>query len=108
MYSPGRASGPRPWPPGSGRLPAMESRSTPPRSRRRFAMGGAAARLPALVLAAVVAVSCAAKAPVRPSGTAAPAPAAVGHFDALTTHCTGLRTLTAELSLSGHAGDQRV
>jgi len=71
-------------------------------------MGGAAARLPALVLAAVVAASCAAKAPVRPSGTAAPAPDAVSHFDALTTHCAGLRTMTAELSLSGHAGDQRV
>jgi hypothetical protein len=32
----------------------------------------------------------------------------VAAFTSATRHCGGLKTLTAELSLSGHAGDQRV
>ena len=71
-------------------------------------MAGAAGNLLLLVLASVFAASCAARTPARPSGAETPSPDAVRHFDALTTHCAGLRTMTAELALSGHAGDQRL
>jgi hypothetical protein len=71
-------------------------------------MAGAAGSLPLLVLATLAAASCAARSPARPAGSAAPAPEAMRHFDTITTHCEGLRTMTAELALSGHAGDQRL
>jgi hypothetical protein len=71
-------------------------------------MAGVAGRLAVLAVVGVVFASCATKVPPRPSGSAASAPEAVGHFEALTTHCAGLRTMTAELSLSGRAGDQRL
>lgn len=71
-------------------------------------MRGAAARL--LLLLSVVAAGsgCAARVPGRPSGSPAASPDAVAQFDTLTAHCAGLRTMTAELGLSGHAGDQRM
>ena len=71
-------------------------------------MAGAAGRLPALALACVFGAACAARLPPRPAGTASPAPDALGHFDSVTSHCAGLRTLTAELALSGHAGEERL
>jgi hypothetical protein len=61
-------------------------------------------RLGLLAVAVVAAVSCATRLPPRPAGTATPAPDAVASFDQATTHCTGLRTLTMELGLSGRAG----
>ena len=71
-------------------------------------MAGGAGNLLLLVSASLFAASCAARTPARPSGAETPAPDAIVHFDALTSHCAGLRTMTAELSLSGHAGDQRL
>jgi hypothetical protein len=57
-----------------------------------------------LAVAVVAAVSCATRLPPRPAGTATPAPDAIASFDQATAHCTGLRTLTMELGLSGRAG----
>lgn len=60
------------------------------------------------VTAAVVAASCAARLPPRPSGAASASPDAAAHFDRATAHCAGLRTATMELGLSGRAGDETV
>jgi outer membrane biogenesis lipoprotein LolB len=71
-------------------------------------MVGAAGRL--LLTAAVCALfaGCGTRLPPRPGGTSTPSPEAATHFAAATAHCATLRTLTAELSLSGRAGDERV
>jgi outer membrane lipoprotein-sorting protein len=71
-------------------------------------MPAAAARLLAAAAALTLGAGCAARLPPRPAGPATPAPEAVAAFDQLTAHCAGLRTLTAELSLSGRAGDERL
>lgn len=71
-------------------------------------MAVAGARLTALALVCVSLTACAAKAPPRPAGTASPAPEAAAHFASATAHCAGLRTLTAELALSGRAGEDRL
>jgi outer membrane biogenesis lipoprotein LolB len=62
------------------------------------------------ILLVVVAVlsGCAARVPVRPTGTPAPDPAANTAFANATRQCAGLKTLTAELRLSGRAGDERI
>jgi outer membrane biogenesis lipoprotein LolB len=57
---------------------------------------------------AVMLASCAARMPARPTGAATPDPSAIDAFNQATRHCTGLRTLTAELRLSGRAGDERL
>lgn len=66
---------------------------------------GAAA---AFVMAAVFAAGCAASAPQRPTGAGVDAPAALQTLAAATAHCRPLRTATAEIRLSGHAGRERV
>jgi len=63
--------------------------------------------LVSLVLAAALA-ACAAKAPPRPVGTASPDPSVVQVFADVTRQCRGLRTLTAEIALSGRAADERL
>jgi outer membrane biogenesis lipoprotein LolB len=59
----------------------------------------------ALVLALT---ACAARMPPRPTGDVAPDPTAVQAFETATSVCRGLRTLTAELSLSGRANGERI
>jgi outer membrane lipoprotein-sorting protein len=71
-------------------------------------MAGAAGKAAALALAVAILPACAARMPARPEGPPAPAPDASAHFAAATAHCRGLRTLTAELALSGRAGDDRL
>ena len=62
-----------------------------------------------IVLACALAfASCAARTPARPTGTGTPAPAAVDAFTEATKQCAGLKTFTAELRLSGRAGDERL
>lgn len=59
--------------------------------------------------AVMVALSaCATRLPPRPIGDAAPDPTAVQAFETATRACRGLRTLTAELSLSGRANGERI
>ena len=64
--------------------------------------------LASLVLLAVAASACAAKAPTRPGGTPVEAPEAPQAFAAATAHCAGLRTVTATIRLAGRVGTQRV
>jgi hypothetical protein len=72
-------------------------------------MAGAAGRLRlALVAVSVFGAACAARLPPRPAGTATPSADAAAHFAAATRHCEGLRTITAELGLSGRAGEERL
>ena len=71
-------------------------------------MAGAAGRLLTALVAVCVSGACAARTPPRPAGPSVPSPDAAAHFAATTTQCGGLRTLTAELGLSGRAGDERV
>jgi outer membrane biogenesis lipoprotein LolB len=52
--------------------------------------------------------ACAARAPARPTSAANPDPTAVDAFNQATRQCAGLRTVTAELRLSGRAGDERL
>lgn len=65
-------------------------------------------RLALLIAACAVGAACAARLPPRPGGAPAPAPDAVAHFAAATSHCADLRTITSELGLSGRAGDERL
>jgi hypothetical protein len=53
-------------------------------------------------------IAIAGRAPVRPSGTAAPDPAAADAFVQATKSCTGLKTMTGALHLSGRAGSERI
>ena len=64
-------------------------------------------RLPAAGLLLLFA-ACAAKAPPRPTGPVTPDPSAAERFQSATSQCRGLRTLTAELALSGRAGGERL
>jgi hypothetical protein len=52
--------------------------------------------------------ACAARLPPRPTGEVAPDPTAIQAFEAATRACGGLRTLKAELSLSGQANGERI
>jgi outer membrane biogenesis lipoprotein LolB len=63
-----------------------------------------------VALAAGVAVltACAARAPLRPTGTAVPDPTALDAFVESTRSCPGLRTITTEIRLSGRAGQERM
>jgi hypothetical protein len=64
---------------------------------------------PAAVVAVVVLMAgCAARAPERPQGPGTPDPAAIDAFNAATKQCAGLKTLTAEIRLSGRAGGERL
>jgi hypothetical protein len=56
----------------------------------------------------LVALGCAPRVPPRPSGQAAPDPTAGDAFAAATRACRGFRSLTAELSLSGRAGGDKI
>lgn len=67
-------------------------------------------RHPALagLFLAVLLSACAAKAPPRPAGAAAPDPTAADAFAAATASCKGFRSIEGELALSGRAGGDRV
>lgn len=65
-------------------------------------------RVVALAVGALLVSSCAARVPARPAGPDTPDPAAVAAFRDATRQCSGLRTLTAELRLSGRAGGERL
>jgi hypothetical protein len=71
-------------------------------------MAGAAGRLLIAIAAVCASSTCATRLPPRPTGPSSPSPEATAHFADATKHCAGLRTLTAELGLSGRAGDERV
>jgi outer membrane lipoprotein-sorting protein len=58
--------------------------------------------------AALAVCGCAARMPARPSGTATPDPTAVAAFAQATRQCAGLKTITAELRLSGRAGGEKL
>lgn len=62
----------------------------------------------AILIPLAFAAACAAKAPPRPIGAAIPDPSAPQLFTETTSHCRGLRTLTAVVELSGRAGDERL
>jgi outer membrane lipoprotein-sorting protein len=61
-----------------------------------------------VALSALTMASCAARMPTRPSGAATPDPTATEAFTQATRQCAGLTTLTAELRLSGRAGNERL
>jgi hypothetical protein len=62
----------------------------------------------AILLLTVTVAACAARVPPRPAGDAAPDPTATAAFTTATQPCAGLRTMTAELRLSGRAGDEKL
>jgi outer membrane lipoprotein-sorting protein len=62
----------------------------------------------AVVMSALVVASCAARPPARPTGAGASDPTAIEFFQQATRQCNGLKTLTAELRLSGRAGRERL
>lgn len=64
--------------------------------------------LPGLIACATLAAACAARAPARPAGQFSPDPTAVAAFNAATSPCAGLSTVTAALRLSGRAGGERI
>lgn len=57
---------------------------------------------------ALALAGCAARTPARPQGQEMPDPSAGGAFQSATEHCAGLQTLTAEIRLSGRAGQERL
>lgn len=59
-------------------------------------------------MCAAVLASCAARVPARPTGASTPDPSAVTAFSHATRHCAGLRTVSAELRLSGRAGSEKL
>ena len=65
-------------------------------------------RLVMVIACAVALASCAARTPARPTGTATQDPTAVDAFTQATRQCAGLKTVTAELRLSGRAGDEKL
>ncbi|HXG87841.1 MAG TPA: hypothetical protein VNJ02_05830 [Vicinamibacterales bacterium] len=66
------------------------------------------ARLVLAILVTLVVAACAARVPVRPAGTSVPDPTATVAFTQATAQCAGLKTLTAELRLSGRAGTEKL
>ena len=62
----------------------------------------------AAVVAIVLVAGCAARAPERPQVPGTPDPSAVNAFAAATKDCGGLKTLTAEIRLSGRAAGERL
>jgi hypothetical protein len=69
---------------------------------------GGSVRLTLLAAAVLMGASCAARLPPRPSGAPASSADAPAIFERATAHCTGLRTMTMELGLSGRAGDEKL
>jgi hypothetical protein len=65
-------------------------------------------RLGILVACAATLAACAARAPARPTGPATPDPTAIDAFTQSIRQCAGLKTVTAELRLSGRAGQERL
>jgi outer membrane biogenesis lipoprotein LolB len=62
----------------------------------------------AIALVTMVLAGCAARAPMRPAGTAAPDPTAADAFVQATKPCAGLKTMTGALHLSGRAGAEKI
>jgi len=63
----------------------------------------------ALVTACAIGLcACAARTPTRPSGLQSQDPTAIDAFNQATRQCAGLKTLTAELRLSGRAGTEKL
>ena len=62
----------------------------------------------AIAALAIVLPACAARAPARPGGTAAPDSTAAAAFAQATKPCAGLKTMTGALHLSGRAGSERI
>jgi outer membrane lipoprotein-sorting protein len=68
-----------------------------------------AQRVPrALALALVVVAGCAPKRMALPNGSGTPLPDAAPVLDEAIGHCAAIRTITAEIGLSGRAGRQRI
>lgn len=66
-------------------------------------------RAPVLVCVALaLAAGCAPKTVVRPSGPRSPLTGGAALFDGATASCRGVRTITAELQISGRVGRQKV
>src|SRR5580765_874706 len=62
----------------------------------------------AIALVTMVLAGCAARAPMRPAGTAAPDPTAADAFVQATKPCAGLNTMTGALHLSGRGGAEKI
>lgn len=62
----------------------------------------------AIALGTIVLAGCAARAPMRPSGTAAPDATAADAFVQATKPCAGVKTMTGALHLSGRAGAEKI
>jgi outer membrane biogenesis lipoprotein LolB len=60
------------------------------------------------LVAATLLGACAARAPARPAGPTTPDPTAIEAFTQATKQCIGLKTMTAELRLSGRAGSEKL
>jgi outer membrane lipoprotein-sorting protein len=60
------------------------------------------------VMLGVCLAACAAKVPPLPHGGGTPFPDAASAYTEATAHCRGVRTLSAELALSGRAGRQKL
>ena len=61
-----------------------------------------------LLAAVVLLAGCAARAPQRPQDPGTSDPSAIDAFNAATRQCAGLKTLTAEIRLSGRAAGERL
>jgi hypothetical protein len=61
-----------------------------------------------VVAGAIALAACGARVPARPQGPGAVDPTAIDAFTRATRHCGGLKTMTAELRLSGRAGGERL
>lgn len=61
-----------------------------------------------VVVCAAAFQACAARVPPRPAGAGTLDPAVPDLFTQATSGCAGLKTLTAEIRLSGRAGDERI
>lgn len=59
-----------------------------------------------VVAALLTGAACAARAPARPTGSETPDATAVQAFQQITRLCAGLKTATAEIRLSGRAGEE--
>lgn len=63
---------------------------------------------PILIVLGLAVSACAARTPARPAGAPAADATAIAAFTRATAACRGFRSLTAELSLSGRAGGERI
>jgi outer membrane biogenesis lipoprotein LolB len=66
------------------------------------------ARFVTAAVAASLLAACAARLPARPAGASTADPSALAAFAQATATCAGLRTLTAELGLSGQASGEKL